>query len=75
MSNSNVVSYLRFLARARVGEGAVVKSKSEIPDGAIAVGVPAKIIGSVDEKYKKLWEDYKLNYNTFAERYRKLTKL
>ena len=60
---------------AAVGEGAVVKSKSEIPDGAIAVGVPAKIIGSVDEKYKKLWEDYKLNYNTFAERYRKLTKL
>ncbi len=60
---------------AAVGEGAVVKSKSEIPDNAIAVGIPAKIIGNVDERYKTLWTEYKLNYNTFADRYRKLKQI
>ncbi len=42
-----------------VGEGAVVVSGKEVPDQGIAVGIPAKVIGSVDEDYKKMWTEYK----------------
>jgi len=55
---------------AAIGEGAVVKNKQEIPNEAIAVGVPAKVIGKVNDEYKRLWTDYKHNYNTFCERYK-----
>ena len=38
---------------AIVGEGAVVRG--EVPDGKIAVGVPAKVIGDVTGKHKQEW--------------------
>ncbi len=61
---------------AAIGEGAVVKNNQEIPDEAIAVGVPAKVIGKVTDEYKRLWTDYKHNYNTFCDRYKtKLSQL
>ncbi|WP_297217959.1 gamma carbonic anhydrase family protein [Thermoplasma sp.] len=60
---------------AAIGEGAVVKNRQEIPDEAIAVGVPAKVIGKIDEDYKKLWTDYKHNYNTFSSRYKTNLKI
>ena len=56
---------------AVVGEGAVVRNRFEIPDESIAVGVPAKVVGKIDEAYKTLWTNYKNNYNTFVDRYRK----
>jgi carbonic anhydrase/acetyltransferase-like protein (isoleucine patch superfamily) len=49
---------------AIVGEGAVVRG--EIPDGAIAVGVPAKVIGQVGEKQKAEWQYYKDKYAELA---------
>ncbi|HLF28537.1 MAG TPA: gamma carbonic anhydrase family protein [Anaerolineae bacterium] len=49
---------------AIVGEGAVVRG--EIPDGAIAVGVPAKIIGQVGEAHKVEWQYYKDKYAELA---------
>ena len=55
---------------AAIGEGAVVKNGSEIPQESIAVGIPAKVIGKVSEEYKKLWVQYKANYNSFALRYK-----
>lgn len=54
---------------AAVGEGAVVRNRAVIPQDAIAVGVPAKVIGKVDEAYKETWREYKWNYNSFCERY------
>ncbi|MFG1519728.1 MAG: gamma carbonic anhydrase family protein [Thermoplasmataceae archaeon] len=57
---------------AAIGEGAVIKSRFEVPDESIAVGVPAKIIGKVDQNYKDLWTKYKENYNSFCRRYRKI---
>lgn len=51
-----------------VGEGCVVKSRQEIPDGKIAVGVPAKIIGDVDDRYKEQWTEYKEIYMALAEK-------
>ena len=49
---------------AIVGEGAVVRG--EIPDGAIAVGVPAKAIGQVTDKQKSEWQYYKDKYAELA---------
>lgn len=51
---------------AAVGEGAVVKNKSQIPDGAIAVGVPAKVIAETSEEYRKQWTHFKSIYNDLA---------
>jgi carbonic anhydrase/acetyltransferase-like protein (isoleucine patch superfamily) len=33
--------------------------RGEIPDGKIAVGVPAKIVGEVNEEQKQEWQYYK----------------
>lgn len=52
-----------------IGEGAVVKNKGRIPDGAIAVGVPAKVVGQVNSEYKELWISYKKRYNDFCSSY------
>lgn len=47
---------------AIIGEGAVVRG--EVPDGKIAVGVPAKVIADVQEEHKGEWQHYK---NLYAE--------
>jgi len=49
---------------AIVGEGAVVRG--EIPDGKIAVGIPAKVIGEVTEQHKQEWQAYKDMYAELA---------
>lgn len=51
---------------AIVGEGAVVRG--EIPDGMIAVGIPAKVIGRVTEEQKREWRFYKELYAELAAR-------
>jgi carbonic anhydrase/acetyltransferase-like protein (isoleucine patch superfamily) len=55
---------------AAVGEGCVVKARSEIPDESVAVGVPARVIGKITQEYRDVWTKYKENYNTFCRRYR-----
>jgi len=54
-----------------VGEGAVVASSQSIPDGKVAVGIPAKIIRDVTESDKQLWTRYKDAYAELALRYPK----
>ncbi len=49
---------------AIIAEGAVVRG--EIPDGKIAVGIPAKIIGDVADKHKQEWQPYKDKYAELA---------
>ena len=49
---------------AIVGEGAVVRG--EVPDGSIAVGVPAHVIGQVTGKHKEEWQYYKDKYAELA---------
>jgi carbonic anhydrase/acetyltransferase-like protein (isoleucine patch superfamily) len=56
--------------RAVVAEGAVVKNKFEVPPRSIAVGVPAKVIGTIDEAYEQTWTRFKDIYVSLAsERY------
>ncbi len=54
---------------AAIGEGAVVRSKQKIPEGAIAVGIPAKVIGETSPEYRRQWEFFKANYVELAENY------
>ncbi len=49
---------------AIVGEGAVVRGA--VPDGKIAVGVPAKVIGEVTDQQKAEWQYYKDKYAELA---------
>lgn len=54
---------------AVIGEGAVVRNRQEIPARAIAVGVPARIIGSIEEAYIAEWTRFKQIYVDLARRY------
>ena len=56
---------------AVVGEGAVVKMRSEIPAGKIAVGVPAKVIGEIQEHHREDLSRFKAIYRDLAQRYPK----
>jgi phenylacetic acid degradation protein len=53
---------------AVVAEGAVVKNNAEIPDGHIAVGVPAKVIGEITPEYRQTWTRFKDIYVDLASR-------
>ena len=52
-----------------IGEGGVVTSGQSIPDGKVAVGVPAKVIRDVAEADKQIWSKYKEAYADLALRY------
>lgn len=59
-----------------VGEGAVVRNRQEIPAESIAVGIPARVIGTVDQEYKAKWMEFKNIYVKLANTYRhNLTKI
>jgi phenylacetic acid degradation protein len=53
-----------------VGEGAVVKQRGEVPDGRIAVGIPARLLDKeVNDEYKAEWTRFKRIYVDLARRY------
>lgn len=56
---------------AVIGEGCVVRNNQKVPNGKVAVGVPAKVIADVKDDYKKLWTKYKGIYTELAKRYPK----
>lgn len=57
---------------AVVAEGAVVKNRGHVPARHIAVGVPAKVIGEIDDEYEGTWSRFKDIYVSLAsERYPK----
>jgi phenylacetic acid degradation protein len=56
---------------AIVGEGAVVRARFEIPERKIAVGVPAKVIGDVQNHHKEELSRFKAIYRDLAKRYPK----
>ena len=54
---------------AIIGEGAVVRQNFEVPDEKIAVGVPAKVIGDVQDHHKEELSNFKSIYRDLARRY------
>ncbi|MCK4718469.1 MAG: gamma carbonic anhydrase family protein [Thermoplasmata archaeon] len=53
---------------AVVAEGCVVRSKQEIPPENIAVGIPAKLKGQIDQDYKDQWMKFKNIYSELASK-------
>jgi len=53
---------------AVVAEGAVVKNKEKIPNNAIAVGTPTKVVAEINSDYKKQWTEYKNIYVDLARK-------
>jgi phenylacetic acid degradation protein len=54
---------------AVVGEGAVIRARFEVPNGKIAVGVPGKVIGDVQDHHKEELLRFKAIYRDLANRY------
>ncbi len=53
-----------------VAEGAVVRQSQEVPDGKIAVGVPARLLEkTVSDEYREQWTRFKEIYVDLARRY------
>jgi phenylacetic acid degradation protein len=50
-----------------VAEGAVVRG--EVPEETVVVGIPAKPIKRIDDKYKKTWLEFKAIYPDLARKY------
>ena len=55
---------------AILGEMSLVKRNQKIPDGSVAVGSPAKVIGKVTAEQKEFWSYGKALYIEMAGRYR-----
>lgn len=69
--HSTVTDYAEVKQWAVVAEHALIKTKQIVDAETVVGGVPAKPIKAVDDEYKKLWADYKQNYTSFCERYKK----
>ncbi len=54
---------------AIVGEGSVVTQSFEVPDEKIVVGIPAKVIGDVQQRHKDELSRFKAIYKDLAVRY------
>lgn len=63
---SVVSDYAELENWAVVAEGAVVKNNAKIPEYCIAAGIPAKVIGRINEGYMKTWTDFKKIYVELA---------
>ncbi|MBD3162879.1 MAG: gamma carbonic anhydrase family protein [Candidatus Eisenbacteria bacterium] len=66
-----IVSDWTVLGRwSAIGEGAVVKQGQEVPEGGIAVGIPARVLEKrTDEAYRREWTGFKEMYVDLARRY------
>ncbi len=65
----SIVSDFAHIGRwAAIGEGAVVRNRQEIDEQSVAVGVPAKVIGKVDDEYMERWASFKDIYEGLAEK-------
>jgi phenylacetic acid degradation protein len=52
-----------------IGEMGLVKNNQTVPDGVVAVGIPVRVVGKVDDKQKEFWINGKRLYVEMAHRY------
>jgi len=52
-----------------IGEMGLVKNSQVVPPGKVAVGVPVRVIGDVEEKHRMIWSYGKQLYIDMAQRY------
>lgn len=55
-----------------IGAGSVVKEGEEIPANSLAVGIPAKVVRTLDEKREEALLQHALSYSALAENYLKM---
>lgn len=73
--NTYVSSTVSVIGDVTIGEecyiapGAVVRSKFEVPKENIVVGVPAKVIGEIQEHHREELTEFKRIYRSLAVRY------
>jgi phenylacetic acid degradation protein len=71
---SRICDYAIVGTWAIIGEGSVVSARTEIPDGKVAIGIPAKVVRDVKDEEKKLWGAYKQKYVELASKYKSSLK-
>lgn len=54
---------------AIIGEMGLVKNNQHVPDGSVAVGVPARVVSKVNIQQKEFWSYGKKLYTEMAHRY------
>lgn len=65
---ATISNYARIGRWSIVGEMGLVAANQEVPPNVIAVGVPAQVIGSVEEHHRTRWMEGKKRYQAFARR-------
>ena len=53
---------------AIIGEMGLVRERQVVPPGAIAVGQPVKIIGTIEKRHQERWRAAKKRYQEFTRR-------
>lgn len=61
-----ISDYAEIRKWAVIAEGAVIKNKARIPEKAIAVGIPGKVVAEITSDYKRQWTEYKKIYSDLA---------
>jgi phenylacetic acid degradation protein len=61
-----ISDYAEIRKWAVIAEGAVIKNKAIIPEKAIAVGIPGKVVAEITSDYKRQWIEYKKIYSDLA---------
>jgi carbonic anhydrase/acetyltransferase-like protein (isoleucine patch superfamily) len=69
-NHATVLDHARVGSRALVAAGALVSGGTEIPDGVLAIGVPARVMGPIEGTNAELWVDANPGvYQQLAQRY------
>ncbi len=66
---ATVSDYAKVGAWAILGEMTLVRNSQQIPAGKVAVGVPARVVGDVNDKHRAMWTYGKELYQDLARRY------
>jgi carbonic anhydrase/acetyltransferase-like protein (isoleucine patch superfamily) len=64
-----ISDYAEVGAGAIVGEMALVKNHQKVPPGKVAVGVPVRVVGDIDERHHMMTHTAKELYVELARRY------
>ena len=69
-NHATVLDHARVGSRALVGAGSLVSGGTEIPDGVLAIGTPARVMGPIEGTSAELWIDANpAIYQELAQRY------
>jgi carbonic anhydrase/acetyltransferase-like protein (isoleucine patch superfamily) len=69
-NHATVLDHARVGSRALVGAGSLVSGGTEIPDGVLAIGTPARVLGPIEGTNAELWVSANpATYQELARRY------